>query len=135
MTARYADIVLPAATYLETEDFYRAYGKLLHAICAARRGAQGEAWSNLRLAQALATRMGLKDPVFRMPENELLQELFRGATGAVATIDPGSVRAAGPINIAPKGGQEFLTPSGKLVFYSESLAAKDLPHARLAAGC
>src|SRR5207247_221865 len=25
-TARYADLVLPAATYLETDDFYRAYG-------------------------------------------------------------------------------------------------------------
>jgi anaerobic selenocysteine-containing dehydrogenase len=26
VTARYADIVLPAATYLETGDLYRAYG-------------------------------------------------------------------------------------------------------------
>jgi hypothetical protein len=61
-----------------------------------------------------------------MPESELLQELFRDATGAAAAVDPNSVRAAGPINIAPKGGQEFLTPSGKLEFYAESLAAKGL---------
>ena len=126
MTARFADIVLPAATYLETEDFYRAYGNYYMQYAPRAVEPQGQAWSNLRLAQTLATRMGLNDPVFRMPESELLQELFRGATGAAATIDPTSVRAAGPINIAPKGGQEFLTPSGKLEFYAESLAAKGL---------
>jgi anaerobic selenocysteine-containing dehydrogenase len=87
---------------------------------------QGQAWSNVRLAQALAARMGISDPVFRMPESELLQELFRGATGAAATIDPNSVRGAGPISVAPEGGQKFRTPSGKLEFYSESLAAQGL---------
>jgi anaerobic selenocysteine-containing dehydrogenase len=126
MTARYADIVLPATTYLETEDFYRAYGNYYMQYAPRAVEPQGQAWSNLRLAQALAVRIGLKDPVFRMPESDLLQELFRGATGAAAAIDPNSVRAAGPINIAPKGGQEFLTPSGKLEFYAESLAAKGL---------
>jgi anaerobic selenocysteine-containing dehydrogenase len=123
MTARYADIVLPAATYLETEDFYRAYGNYYMQYAPRAIEPQGKAWSNVRLAQALATRMGLTDPVFHMPESELLHELFRGATGAAAAIDSIKVRDAGPINIAPKDGQNFATPSGKLEFYSEQLAA------------
>jgi anaerobic selenocysteine-containing dehydrogenase len=45
--------VLPAATYLETEDFYRAYG------------------TYYRLAQAFAQRTGLEDRVFRMSQTEL----------------------------------------------------------------
>jgi anaerobic selenocysteine-containing dehydrogenase len=37
------------------------------------------------------------------------------------------VRKAGPIRLAPEGGQHFRTPSGKLEFYSEVLAAEGLP--------
>ena len=37
------------------------------------------------------------------------------------------MRAGRPISIAPQGGQEFRTPSGKLEFYSEQLAAQGLP--------
>ncbi len=75
VTARYADIVLPATTYLETEDFYRAYGTYWMQYGRAAVPPQGEAWSNLRLAQELARRMGLTDPVFRMSEAELLRRI------------------------------------------------------------
>src|SRR6266404_5215261 len=76
VTARYADIVLPAATYLETEDFYRAYGTYWMQYGRPAVAPQGEAWSNFRVAQALATRMGLADPIFRMSPAEALAELF-----------------------------------------------------------
>ena len=61
-TARYADIVLPATTYLETADFYRAYGTYWMQYGREAVPPQGEAWSNLRLAQELARRMGLDRP-------------------------------------------------------------------------
>ncbi len=127
MTARYADIVLPATTYLETEDFFRAYGSYYMQYSPRAVPPQGEAWSNLKLAQALAARMGVTDPVFRMSEPELLRELFRGAKGAVAAFDPDALRDAGPVSIATKQGQQFRTPSGRLEFYSEALAAQGLP--------
>jgi anaerobic selenocysteine-containing dehydrogenase len=126
VTARYADIVLPSTTYLETEDFFRAYGTYYMQYSHRAVPPQGQAWSNLRLAQALAARMGVTDPVFRMSEPEILREMFRGATGRAAT-DPDRLPDAGPISIGPKGGQAFRTPSGKLEFYSETLAAQGLP--------
>jgi anaerobic selenocysteine-containing dehydrogenase len=122
VTARYADIVLPAATYLESEDFYRAYGTYWLQYGHAAVAPQGEAWSNFRLAQELARRMGLTDPVFRMSPPEVLAELFRGAKGRAAELDLDDVRSGRPIRLAPEGGQEFRTPSGKLEFYSEQLA-------------
>jgi anaerobic selenocysteine-containing dehydrogenase len=123
-TARYADIVLPAATYLETEDFYRAYGTYYVQYGHAAVPPQGEAWANFRLAQELAQRMGLEDPVFRMTLAEATGALLRGAKGRAAALDPEAVRAGRPISLAPPGGQEFRTASGRLEFYSARLAAE-----------
>jgi anaerobic selenocysteine-containing dehydrogenase len=88
---------------------------------------QGEARSNLWLAQALAVRLGVADPIFRMAEPEILRELLHGARGATAGFEADAVRGAGPIRIAVPETQEFRTPSGKLEFYSESLKAKGVP--------
>jgi anaerobic selenocysteine-containing dehydrogenase len=126
VTARYADIVLPATTYLETEDFYRAYGTYWMQYGRAAVPPQGEAWSNLRLAQELARRMGLIDPVFGMSEPELLATLFEGAEGDIAGADLGTLGSGRPMRYAEPDGQKFRTPSGRLEFYSEQLASVGL---------
>ena len=118
-TARYADIVLPATTYLETEDFYRAYGTYWAQYGRTAVPPQGEAWSNFRLAQELAARMGLHDPIFRMTPAEALAELLRGAA-----LDLDRVRSGQPFRYAAPDAQAFRTPSGKLEFYSAQLAAQ-----------
>ena len=125
-TARYADIVLPAATYLETEDFYRGYGAYYMQYAPAAVAPQGEAWSNFRLAQELARRLGVKDAVFSMPERQIASTFFDGATGVVAEVGPSKLFEGRAIKVAPRGGQEFRTPSGKLEIYSEALAAQGI---------
>jgi anaerobic selenocysteine-containing dehydrogenase len=127
-TARYADIVLPATTYLETEDFYRAYGAYYMQFGPRAVSPQAEARSNCDLARELARRLGVTDPVFSMTTDEMVALFFEKATGPAATIDPASLRAAGPVKVTPyPDGQVFGTPSGKLEFYSAALAAQGLP--------
>ncbi len=121
-TARYADIVLPAATYLETEDFYRSYGSYYMQYGRQVVAPVGEAWSNFRVTQALAERMGLSDPVFRMSQPAILQDMLRGGT-----VDPDVLLDGGAVSIAVRAGQRFRTPSGKLEFYSQALADQGLP--------
>jgi anaerobic selenocysteine-containing dehydrogenase len=126
-TARYADLVLPATTYLETEDLFRAYGAYYLQFAPRAVQPQGEAWSNVRLAQELARRLSVADPVFRMDTDDLVRTAFVGATGPAARVDPGALRTAGPVKVDPyPDGQRFMTPSGKLEFYSETLAAQGL---------
>src|SRR5215468_775416 len=127
-TARYADIVLPAATYLETDDLYRAYGAYWMQWGRQAAKPRGEARSNFDVAQALARRMGLTDGIFTLSPQEAARELFKGATGPAAKADPAKLFAGESINIAHGwDGQPFKTPSGKLEFYSEQLARQGLP--------
>jgi anaerobic selenocysteine-containing dehydrogenase len=120
-TTRYADIVLPATTYLESEDFYRAYGTYWMQYGKAAVPPQGEARSNFRLAQELAQRMGVEDALFRMSPAEAMAELFRDAE-----FDLRKVASGWPSRYAQPRVQEFRTPSGKLEFYSGQLAAQGL---------
>jgi anaerobic selenocysteine-containing dehydrogenase len=123
-TARYADIVLPATTYLETEDFYRSYGTYYMQYGHRAVAPIGESWSNLRLTQTLAGRLGLTDPVFAMTPRALLGELFRGAG---QTADLAALLDGTPVSIGTRAAQVFRTPSGKLEFYAQALADQGLP--------
>src|SRR5204863_4182195 len=116
-----------ATTYLETEDLYRAYGAYYLQYAPAAVPPQGEARSNFRLAQELALRMGLDQPIYRADPAAAMDALFRGAKGAMQTLDPTELRKSGPVRLPAADGQEFRTPSGRLEFYSEQLAAAGLP--------
>ena len=127
VTARYADIVLPATTYLETEDLYRSYGSYWLQYGQPAVPPQGEAWSNVRVAQALAQRLGLEGAAFRLSEPEIVAQLLTGASGSAAGIKADGLREAGPRKLKAEPAQRFATPSGRLEFYSESLAKQGLP--------
>ena len=58
-TARYADIVLPATTFLEGYDIARAYGPASLQLVKPVVEAEGEARSNAEIFGALAGRLGL----------------------------------------------------------------------------
>ncbi|HEV8142277.1 MAG TPA: molybdopterin-dependent oxidoreductase [Methylomirabilota bacterium] len=126
-TARYADLVLPAATYLESEDLHRAYGTYYMQLGQQVVPPQGEARTNRMVAAELARRFGITDPVFSMSTDELIATIFRGAHGPVTAIDPGTLREHRPIKLPlPDGGPRWATRSGRLEFYSEHLAAQGL---------
>ncbi len=126
-TAKYADIVLPAANYLETDDLYRAYGAYWMQWGARAVEPAGEARSNFDVAQALAHRMGLADRIFTLKPREAAETLFEGATGPAASADRTKLFAGEPIHIKHvRDGQPFATPSGRLEFFSEQLAKQGL---------
>jgi anaerobic selenocysteine-containing dehydrogenase len=126
-TAKYADIILPAASYLETDDLYRAYGAYWMQWGQQAAKPQGEARSNFDVAQVLAKRMGLTDKIFTLAPQEAAKELFKGATGPASKADPQKLFAGEPINIVHDWqGQPFATPSGKLEFHSEQLAKRGI---------
>ena len=76
------------------------YAQFVHEVVPPR----GEAWSNRRLAQELAQRLGLTDPVFSMDTDELVRLLFDGATGTAAGVDAVHAAHGRPHQAGPAAG-------------------------------
>ncbi|MGI9537517.1 MAG: molybdopterin-containing oxidoreductase family protein, partial [Desulfocapsaceae bacterium] len=75
-TARYADLVLPATTFLENRDLYTAYGHFYLGVSEPVIEPLGEAISNFELFQTLADKLGYRDEPFRQSVDERLQSYF-----------------------------------------------------------
>jgi anaerobic selenocysteine-containing dehydrogenase len=73
-TADYADILLPAPTFLEVNDVQGAYGHLYAQLSQQAIAPLGEARSNVRLFGSLAQRMGFAEPCFLDTEDELIDQ-------------------------------------------------------------
>ena len=73
-TADYADILLPAPTFLEQKDVQGAYGHLFVQLSTQAIAPLGEARSNVQLFSALAQRMGFLEPCFRDSVDDLIDQ-------------------------------------------------------------
>ncbi len=80
-TARYADVLLPATTFLENSDIYKGYGQFYMAAVDGVLPPQGEAISNFDLFQTLAQKMGYTDDLFNEDIQMRLQRIFTSFTG------------------------------------------------------
>jgi anaerobic selenocysteine-containing dehydrogenase len=75
-TADFADILLPATTFLEHTDLYLAYGHYYLQLARPALPAPGEAKSNVEVFRLLAARMGFDDPCLRDSEDDMLRTLL-----------------------------------------------------------
>ena len=76
-TTDYADVVLPAPTFLEVKDVQGAYGHMYAQINQRAIQPLGEAWSNVRLFGELAQRMGFTEECFKDSADELIDQALR----------------------------------------------------------
>jgi anaerobic selenocysteine-containing dehydrogenase len=74
-TARYADIVLPATTFLEHRDIHIGYGAYVLRAVPAVIEPRGESRSNHEVFSALARAMGFEDEIFSWDGLELLRRV------------------------------------------------------------
>ncbi|HKD81440.1 MAG TPA: molybdopterin oxidoreductase family protein [Candidatus Angelobacter sp.] len=140
-TTRYADIVLPATTFLEHKDLNKAYGHTYLQLSSQAIEPLGECRSNTDLFSTLAQRMGFTDDCFRESVDSLIDTTLSPApiarpAGWEKWLDgltrerletEGHIRlnlGDGPFLPFAQGG--FATASGKAELYSEDLKAKGL---------
>jgi anaerobic selenocysteine-containing dehydrogenase len=141
-TVDYADIVLPATTFLEQRDIQGAYGHYYVQLSEQAVEPVGESRPNTWVFGHLAQRMGFAEACFRESVDDLIrQALHEGGTQpeglkgiTLELLEEHPVqRLRGTEDEETSGGAwlpfargPFGTPSGKIEFYSETLAAQGL---------
>jgi anaerobic selenocysteine-containing dehydrogenase len=127
-TADYADIVLPATTFLEHTDLYFAYGHYYLQMARPAVVPPGECKSNVEIFRLLAARMGFDDECLRESEDDMIRAALNSGSPLLDGITLEKlerehfVRLNLPQPFRPFAGGGFGTPSGKCEFRAASLA-------------
>ena len=121
-TTDFADIVLPAPTFLETRDVQGAYGHLFAQISEPAIAPLGEARSNVDLFGALARRMGFAEACFDDTDLDLIDQALQTDDPRFAGITRQRLERDGHVELQLRGGADalpfstpdwFRTPSGR----------------------
>ncbi len=125
-TTDYADIVLPATTQLEHYDVHKSYGHLYLLANNPAIAPVGEAKPNSEVFRLLAARMGFTEACFRDSDEDICRQALASTNPRMAGADWEALKAQGwqrlklPARFAPFAEGNFLTPSGKCEFWSQT---------------
>jgi anaerobic selenocysteine-containing dehydrogenase len=128
-TARYADIVLPAATFLEHDDVVVPYFDLGLAAQVQAVDAPGEALPNSEIFRRLARAMGYDDPALYESDAEIMERFVAGSDLVDGMADlqaRATVYPDGPPFLQFADGV-FETPSGRIELASDAAVADGHP--------
>lgn len=122
-TAVYADVVLPATTFLEGYDFARAYGPLNIELGRPVIDVVGEARSNSDVFGELCARLGLLREEEPTGELDLLVHVLEALPGAVGTDLRDGKRPVPPCGDRPIQFVDVFpaTPDGRVDLFPEHL--------------
>ncbi|HEX4651050.1 MAG TPA: molybdopterin-dependent oxidoreductase [Granulicella sp.] len=123
-TADYADVLLPAPTFLETKDVQGAYGHLYVQVSERAIAPLGEARSNVELFGELARRMGFEEACFGDTADDLIDQALDTKHPWFAGIDRQRLQREGHVALSLPTDAEgrtlpfstaewFRTPSGR----------------------
>jgi anaerobic selenocysteine-containing dehydrogenase len=123
-TADYADVLLPAPTFLEVKDVQGAYGHLFAQVNERAIAPLGEAKSNVALFGELGRRMGFEEACFDDREDALIDQALETDHPWFAGITRERLEREGHVplnlpvdadgNVLPFSTAEwFRTPSGR----------------------
>lgn len=138
-TADFADILLPATTFLEHTDLYAAYGHYYLQLARPALPAPGEAKSNFEVFQLLARRMGLEDACLYETEDDMIRTLLASGHPHMEGITlerldaERHVRLHLPSPFLPFAEGGFGGPEGKARLDTAGLAYEPPPESRLGA--
>ena len=121
-TAKYADIVFPAAMAGEAEDMMWSWGHFYFTYNQKAVDPPGECKSTSDMWRMLAKEMGFDDPIFKMTDSELAAYYINWADPKMGGIDMEHFKTHGYYKIdvgaadtrTPHKDGKFPTPSGKV---------------------
>ena len=126
-TSRYADIVLPAASFLEFDDVNASYFHLLVGAQVRCAEPMGESLPNQEIFRRLARAMGLKDAELHRGDSELIDEVLEGTGVSWEELKMRGWVAASDEPLVLWPGGRFATPSGKIEIASDNAEADGHP--------
>ena len=92
-TTDYADLVLPATTFLEHKELMGAYGHTVAQLSEQAIEPMGEARSNVWLFAELGRRMGFPEAAFRESEDDLIAQALDTQHPWMADVTPEVLQA------------------------------------------